>query len=267
MASRSWLSANESRLQEQTCGAFAVIERPARARLLVENFCATRRAAEELRQLFGGAIVPLSPDWEAEAFAATRVKPIRIGSRLVVASDAADVDASENVLIVPAGAAFGTGGHTTTAMSLRMLERVTRRLQSGWRMLDAGTGSGILALVGRRFGAGVVAIDNDPLAISTAEANALRNHLQGINFMVADVKRKPRGTFDIITANLYSELLIEVLPLWRSALRREGRLILSGVMRTQEADVVKALGANSYDVEETRRRGKWIALRCSQKRS
>ncbi len=135
-------------------------------------------------------------------------------------------------------------------------------------MLDAGTGSGILALAGRRFGAQkVAAVDNDPLAISTAKENARRNNVPGIRFRVGDVAKQQRGTFDIISANLYSELLIATLPLWREKLRPGARLIISGVMRTQEADLLRALRKHGYSTHETRRRGKWIALLCSQKRS
>ncbi len=208
-------------------------------------------------------------DWEARALAAAKTKTLRIGRRLIVAGDEHDVTTggSTAVLIIPAGAAFGTGEHATTAMSLRMLERVTRNLVR-WRMLDAGTGSGILALAGRRFGAQkVAAVDNDPLAISTAKENARRNNVPGIRFRVGDVAKQQRGTFDIISANLYSELLIATLPLWRKKLRPGARLIISGVMRTQEADLLRALRKHGYSTHETRRRGKWIALLCSQKRS
>jgi ribosomal protein L11 methyltransferase len=270
-ASGSWLSARETRLHEQTGGEYAVIERPGRERLLIESFCRSRRRAEQLRKLFGGWVVQLAPDWEAQAFAATRVKPMRIGKRLNIVSETSDLPKNATrgaVLIIPAGAAFGTGGHATTAMSLRILERFTRALPKGWRMLDAGTGSGILALAGSRFGAReVIAIDNDPVAISTAKANARANRVRNAKFIVGDVKEKPRRAFEIITANLYSELLAEVLPRWRTSLRAEGGLVLSGVMRSQEHALQKVLRASGFSVEETRRRGKWIALLCRQKRS
>ncbi len=146
------------------------------------------------------------------------------------------------MLIIPAGAAFGTGEHATTAMSLRLLERVTRGRPAGWRMLDAGTGSGILALAARRFGAGeVVAVDNDPRAIKTARANARSNHIRGLEFVVGDVRKQVRGKFDLIAANLYSELLAAVLPRFRRGLREDGRLILSGVLRRQERGIARGL--------------------------
>jgi ribosomal protein L11 methyltransferase len=193
-----------------------------------------------------------------------KAKPIRLGNRLLITNHAAKTNLPQ--LIIPAGAAFGTGEHATTAMSLRMLERMTRRLACGWRMLDAGTGSGILALAGSRFGGGkIIAIDNDPLAISTAQANAKRNRIGRVRFVCGDVARI-RGQFDIITANLYSELLVSVLARFRASLSADGRLILSGVMRSQEGDLLRALRTNAFAVTEIRRRGKWIAL-VAQKRS
>lgn len=268
-ATARWLAKNEAHLHKCTDGTYAVIERPGRQRLIIEAVCHTAHAARELREMFGGAIIELPSDWEARALASTKTKPLRIGRRLIVASDENDVtsDRATAVLIVPAGAAFGTGEHATTAMSLRMLERITRSLEPEWRMLDAGTGSGILALAGRRFGSGkVVAIDNDPLAVSTAKENGRRNNVRGIQFRVGDATTKQRGTFDIITANLYSELLVAALPVWRANLGRGARLVISGVMRAQEGDLLCALRKNGYSTDETRRRGKWIALVCSQKR-
>lgn len=262
--SASWLASNEIALDLRTAGTHALVERPGRQRVIVEACCSPATAGE-LRQRFGGTITELSADWEAQAFAATKTKPLQIGKRLLVASDAAAVkpDGTGALLLIPAGAAFGTGEHATTAMSLRMLERITRKRGTGWSMLDAGTGSGILALAGRCFGAAkVIAIDNDPLAISTAHANARRNKIRKVQFTVGDVTRPQPGKFDIISANLYSELLAIALPLWRKNLEAGGRIILSGVMRTQERDLVRAMRKSGYAADEIRRRGKWIALLC-----
>ena len=267
-ATARWLTQHSAALDYETRGNYAVIERPNAKRVRVEAFCETKAAARVLAETFGGAIEELSSGWQARYFSAGRRKPIRIGSRLIVAADAGDLPKSAGdtrTLIIPASAAFGTGEHATTAMSLRMLDRAARRLQPSWRMLDAGTGSGILALAGRCFGASeVIAVDNDALAISVAKQNARANRIRGVSFVVGDVKRTPAGKFDLICANLYSELLISLLPKWRNRLAADGRLILSGVMRTQEPDVTRALQRNGFQPLEIRRRGKWIAiLSCS----
>lgn len=263
-ASASWLAQHGARLEESTRGSYAVIERPKAKRLQIEAFCETTAEARELAATFGGSVEPLSSGWQARYFSSANAKPLRIGNRLVVvaaAEDAAQARNSAPAMVIPASAAFGTGDHATTAMSLRMLERVTRSMPGGWRMLDAGTGSGILALAGHSFGAGqVIAIDNDALAISVAEQNARANHIRGVTFVVGDVNTGLRGQFDIIAANLYSELLVSLLPQWRRRLTADGRLILSGVLRRQERELSDALTANEFAIQEVRRRGKWIAL-------
>ncbi len=261
LAKTEWLEANGSALHQATDGTYAVVEEPRKARLRIEFFSANNASARDLRRAFGGSIVRLPENWESQWFSAHRTKPLRIGKRLLVVSEAGDATADTPRLVIPASTAFGTGEHATTAMSLRLLEGVTRGWAEGWRMLDAGTGSGILALAGRRFGAGkVLAIDNDPLALKTAKWNARENGIRGVDFRVADVTRAFAGRFDLITANLFSELLIAMLPRFKRALSRDGHLILSGIMRTQEPAVRRAMRANGFRVDIARRRGKWIAL-------
>jgi ribosomal protein L11 methyltransferase len=162
------------------------------------------------------------------------------------------------LLVIPASAAFGTGEHATTAMSLRLLERLTREWKNSWSLADLGTGSGILALAAERFGAGrVVGIDIDPKAISVAKANACLNKIDNVDFKLGDLRKwKARTARDIVTANLYSRLLIEILP----KLRRGHWLILSGVLRMQENKLLHALRRNKIETVKVNRRGKWIAV-------
>ena len=263
-ASATWLAQHGTHLGERTRGSYAVVERPNAKRLQIEAFCETTADASDLAATFGGRVDRLSSGWQARYFSAQPAKPLRVGHRLIVvaaAEAASNVDSSARVLVIPASAAFGTGEHATTAMSLRMLERVSRRHAPGWRLLDVGTGSGILALAGRCFGAGeVIAIDNDPLAISVARENARANKLRGVTFIAGDAAAAVAGKFDVIAANLYSELLVSLMPKWRPRLTPNGRLILSGVLRRQERELSDALTANGFATVEVRRRGKWIAL-------
>jgi ribosomal protein L11 methyltransferase len=161
-------------------------------------------------------------------------------------------------LLIPASAAFGTGEHVTTAMSLRLLERLTREWKDGWSLADLGTGSGILALAAKHFGARrVIGIDIDPKAVSIAKANARLNKIVRVNFRVGDLRKwETTGTSDIVVANLYSELLIETLP----QLKRCNWLILSGVLRAQENKLLRVLRRNNIEIVNVKRRGKWIAV-------
>jgi ribosomal protein L11 methyltransferase len=160
--------------------------------------------------------------------------------------------------VIPASLAFGTGEHATTAMSLRFLEQLTRCWNPGWSLADLGTGSGILALAAKCFGAGqVIGIDNDPAAIWVAKSNARLNKIRGASFQLGDVhKWKPAQKTDVITANLYSDLLIEILP----KLNVSAYLILSGILRSQQDELVRALQRNHLDIINMKRPGKWMGV-------
>jgi ribosomal protein L11 methyltransferase len=253
-------------LTERFQDSLAVIERPGAERVTLEVSCENGHDARELLREFGGSIERLRRDWLQDFARRAQAKPLRIGSRLVILrapeKEAALSQANRaRPLIIPAEAAFGTGEHATTALCLRLLERITRPFQPGWTMLDAGTGSGILAIAGGYFGASrVLAIDNDPLACTTAKRNARANGLRHIEFSTGDIlKHKLAEKFDIITANLFSELLIEALPIWSRHLAPGAHLIFSGILRSQELAVVRALRRHSFTASEIRRRGKWIA--------
>jgi ribosomal protein L11 methyltransferase len=262
-ARRDWFAQHDATIAAMAGGNLAVIEEPGRKQLQLEA-CTSRAIGRRLLQNFRGQMEKLPRDWQKRFFSSQSSKPIRIGPRLaVINSDAAAKvpQASSSVLHIPAGVAFGTGEHATTAMSLRILERLTRTRAAGWSLFDAGTGSGIFALAATRFGAGkIVAIDNDPIAIFTAKQNARANQITGVRFGVGDAKKALRGRFDFITANLYSDLLVKMLPRFRQSLDRNGRLILSGVLRAQEPEFIRALRANRFHIAERRRRGKWVAL-------
>lgn len=224
----------------------AIIERPNRKRLQLEVASKSRMRLQNLGKKFGGRIEKLPGDWLTRSLN-QKTKPIQVAGKR---------------LLIPAGAAFGTGEHATTSMSLRLLEKLSRSCSDNWSMLDLGTGSGILALAGKVLGARhVIAIDNDPVAISTAKQNARLNKVRGVGFRIADVRKSRFSrSLDVVTANLYSELLIEILP----KLKLARSLILSGFLRTQERDVRRSLAVKKIDIIEARRRGKWVAVlaRC-----
>ena len=276
-ASAVWLAANEAPLCELGGHRLAIISRPDRKSAIAEITGSSRRNLEKIRSRFGGTIGKLPRDWLAKFSKAAAIEPIRIEKRLIIYRSITSKNKSRKEtksLLLPAGRAFGTGEHATTAMSLRLLERCTRfwgahtvslgsaaslRSPEPERtLLDLGTGSGILALAAACFGAKrVIAIDDDPVAIATARENARRNKLDNIDFRIADVRRWPfPSKIGIITANLFSELLIEILP----KLKRAQQLILSGILRDQEAQLVRALKRNGIVIVEMRRRGKWTAI-------
>jgi len=258
----NWVKTHADLLQAHAPGQLVIVRRPGRKRLELEIVCRSRSDSSSLVKEFGGHIEALPHNW-LQQFARGESKPIKIGKRLIISNDEGALHSSlsphqnRSHIIIPASLAFGTGEHATTAMSLRFLEQLTCRWKPGWSLVDLGTGSGILALAAKRFGAGrVVGVDNDPTAISVAKSNARLNRIRGVSFQLGDVRNWNSGhKTDVITANLYSDLLIETLV-------RPGSeyFILSGILRSQQTELVNTLQANDYDIISTRRRGKWVAI-------
>jgi ribosomal protein L11 methyltransferase len=242
LASRDWWRNSEQRLRARAGEQLAVIERPNRKRLQLEVASKSRAKLQSLAQEFGGRIEKFSRDWLKRALR-RETKPLQVGNRK---------------LLIPAGAAFGTGEHATTAMCLRLLEKISRKWNPDWSIVDVGTGSGVLALAAKCLCAKyAIGIDNDAVAISTAKENARLNKISGVKFEVADACdwKFPRDV-DVIAANLFSERLLDMMPTFKAA----RWLILSGMLRAQELDVGRALTRNKIDIIEVRRRGKWVAI-------
>lgn len=253
-----------------------VVETTRSARL--EICCADPAEARGFVSRFSGGVreVP-DAEWQTPAPAATAARPLRIGQRLLVTGteDGPTLEIlraahpRRAVLSIPAAMAFGTGEHATTAMCLRLLDRISRRLPpAGWEALDLGTGSGILALAALRLGAAaVLGLENDPHAVRTARENARRHGLgpPRVRFQRADLRRwSPADgqTWPVVTANLFSALLVDLLPaVIVPALAPGGQLIASGVLAGEQgAEVEAALRGAALDLLETRRRGKWLAF-------
>jgi ribosomal protein L11 methyltransferase len=264
IAEPRWLGAHENILQARSGGRLAIISKRGRKRRQLEIACTSRNDSQRLVEEFGGRTEKLPRDWLQRFARLHQSKPIKVGKRLVIAGKVdfqtpkAFVLKKPRLLVIPASAAFGTGEHATTAMSLRLLERLTREWKNRWSLADLGTGSGILALAAKRFDAGrVVGIEVDPKAICVAKANARLNKIDNVDFKLGDLRKWKSWTGkDIVAANLYSELLIEIL----SKLKRSNWLILSGVLRIHESKFFHALRRNKIEIVKVNRRGKWIAV-------
>ena len=193
-------------------------------------------------------------DW-LEAWKASFV-PIRVGPFLIrpTWADAAADGATE--IVLDPGMAFGTGLHPTTQQCLDALAQM--RLD-GVRVLDVGTGSGILAIAAAKRGAGeVVAVDTDQLAVDAARENAKHNrvHLDVRRASAADVA----GAFDVVLANLVGSVLVEIAAALRARVRTSGSLVVAGITREREPDVVVALAAQGLGVVDRSERDDWVCF-------
>jgi len=262
ISSTKWEDAWAERLRGIEPGRLAFLSRPGSRFLRIDAYLQHRREAERLREAFGGTVAAqnratILPPPKPQA-------PISIRGRLRILSEEPAGTGGEDGIIptlwIPAEMAFGTGGHATTAGCLRMLCDVSDHLGEKWSLLDAGTGSGILALAACRFGAGEVeAFDFDPASVRAAKANARRNGCRPKIFRADVTAWRPGRTYDVVTANLFCNLLVASAPWFRKTVRPGGWLILSGILASQAAEVVSAMGREGFALERTTRRGKWVA--------
>ena len=187
-------------------------------------------------------------------------KPFRIGSRLVVRPSWEDYspEPGDAVIDLDPGLAFGTGTHETTALCAELIERH----YTGGRVLDVGTGSGILAIAAARLGAdSVLAIDIDPLAVRTAQENVDKNGLgERVSVRRGDLLEGIDGVYDFAVANILADVIIMLAGPLRQALKAGGIFVCSGIIKDREEDVRAALAEYGYEIADTRHRGEWVAF-------
>ena len=242
----------------------------------LEVYCNTARQARKLADQFGGQVREIKPQSWQPPPATAPGRPLSIGGRLLVTSRESELEPLRlarphcHALCIPAAMAFGTGEHATTAMCLRLLLEVTKQRKPGsWDLLDLGMGSGILALAGKQLGArSILGLDNDPHAVRTARENARLNGLTSrtVRFEQVDLPTwtplSPQ-TWTVVTANLFSELLVRLMPgIIAPAVATGGDLILSGVLGMQAEEVTAAVRAAGLTLVTTRARGRWRAFHC-----
>ncbi|HEY4952465.1 MAG TPA: 50S ribosomal protein L11 methyltransferase [Verrucomicrobiae bacterium] len=176
-------------------------------------------------------------------------QPIAIGDALLVKPSWSKKRPrkDQEVVILDPGLSFGTGQHATTSFCLG--EIVKRRSPAGEKsLLDLGTGSGILAIAAAKLGyQPVQAIDFDPEAVRIARANArgngVRNKIKIARGDVTKLSPRPQEQFDLVCANLISNLLIAERKRIVAQLRRGGFLVLAGILRSEFWEVQKAFAA------------------------
>jgi len=239
-------------LERLGCANWVVVEKKGRPVLAV--YFSTAREAQRLQKAWGGSVARLTPrDWLPRP-----AKPVEIGPNLRIEHGPGR---GRNAIRIPYGLAFGSGEHATTFMLLRALARRTGLEREA--VLDLGTGSGILALAARKLGAGkIVATDWDETAVRTARQNEKLNFRASlIEWRRADVRKlRARSRYDLVMANLFSEVLIEAAESIAGAVRPGGELWLSGILRSQEAEVVRAYRRSGMKLRQTKRRGKWVVI-------
>jgi ribosomal protein L11 methyltransferase len=189
-------------------------------------------------------------------------KPLLLGKRLVIKPTWEDYlpRPSEVIVAVDPGRAFGTGRHPTTTLCLRFLER---QVKGGERVLDVGTGSGILAIAAAKLGAGrVTALEIDPESAQVAWGNVKLNGVEEkVEVVEGTLCSLFPAVFEILVANLTVEEILPLVPALSSRLASpDGILFLSGILRGERNHLLECLEARQLSVKELEVQGEWVGV-------
>jgi ribosomal protein L11 methyltransferase len=196
-------------------------------------------------------------------------KPLRIGRRVLLKPswEEVTIQPDDVVIELDPGMAFGTGLHPSTRLCIAALEEI---VQPGDAVLDLGTGSGVLALVAAKLGAGaILATDIDTLAVRVAKENAALNGLavgEHLRIEEGSVPAGMAGRFQVIVANILAEVLVGLFdgkyenPLLAEPSAPGGYLILSGILNDRAGLVIEAAERYGLRLIERKTEGDWVAL-------
>lgn len=191
-------------------------------------------------------------------------KPVTVGSRFLVRPpwESAPVPDRLEIIINPA-LAFGTGTHETTQLVMELMEELAA---PGCRVLDSGTGSGVLALAAVKLGAGsVTAFDIDPDALANAAENLALNGAQAkVRLVHGGLADLPPQQYDLVLANINRHVLVSLIPHFVPFLKKGGSMILSGILIEEHEHLLAALSGAGFDIRQQRRKGEWEALIVSR---
>jgi len=190
-------------------------------------------------------------------------KPLKIGKKLVVVPKWETYEASEGevTLMMDPGMAFGSGTHETTRLCASLLEE---HLIPGQRVLDVGTGSGILAIAASKLGAkDIFACDIDPVAVRVAKENFADNDVNNVRCEVSDLLKSvdtAGGLYDVVCANIVADIVIRLAADVASYVKYGGIVIASGIINTQADEVVAAMENAGFGVADAATDNDWRAF-------
>ncbi len=170
----------------------------------------------------------------------------------------------ELVMELDPGMAFGTGQHASTQYALFLMQEFFKE-RSGQKVgsvLDVGTGTGILGMAAALFGAEqVVAIDNDPEAVTACRENVKANRLEDVIEVSGTDLEKLTGSFELICANIVHDVLVEMAPVFKMLLKDDGVVVLAGILRgRQERNLIKVYADLGMQCSNVKYQDEWAAL-------
>ncbi|MDD6884313.1 MAG: 50S ribosomal protein L11 methyltransferase [Eubacteriales bacterium] len=188
-------------------------------------------------------------------------KPFRLGSHMLVKPswEQCDAAAEDKIIEIDPGMAFGTGTHETTGMCVELVEK---NVKPGMKVIDVGTGTGILAIAAAHMGASdVLAIDLDAVAVRVAAENVRKNGFEKvIAVRQGDLLEAVEAVADVVIANIIADVIIMLAAPVKAHIVPGGLFICSGIAREKKDGVLKALDDAGYAIQEIAEKGEWAAI-------
>jgi ribosomal protein L11 methyltransferase len=186
---------------------------------------------------------------------------IRVSDRIVIKPTFKDYDTKPNeiVLIIDPKMSFGTGEHQTTKLVLRLLEKY---VQKEMKVLDVGSGTGILAIASVKLGAlKSVAVDFDEICLENCRENCSLNQVSNlVEVLTGEIDIVGEKDFDLILANIQKNVLLEIAQKIKMKTRKNGIIILSGLLKEDEESVIRNYSYIGFQFLEKLILDEWIAL-------
>ena len=195
-------------------------------------------------------------------------KPVHLGKITVVPAWEDYTPSDDEVIIkMDPGMAFGTGTHETTRLVIRLMQD---EIFGGERVLDMGTGSGILSICAAKLGAkSCNAYDIDPVTVKVARENARDGGCDNITVGVSDLLKGvdlSEGKYDICLANIVADIILRMLPDINNYVKPEGKIILSGIISPRADEIREAVRKYGYKIIKEETENDWLAMMITGER-
>ena len=189
-------------------------------------------------------------------------KPVKLGKITIVpAWEEYTPSEDETIIRMDPGMAFGTGTHETTRLVIRLMQN---EISGGERVLDMGTGSGILSICAAKLGAkSCNAYDIDPVAVKVARENAKDSGLSNITVGVSDLLAGvdlSEGKYDFCLANIVADIILRMLPDISKYVKPDGKIILSGIISPRAEEIREAVQKYGYRILREETENDWLAM-------
>ncbi|MGD8780417.1 MAG: 50S ribosomal protein L11 methyltransferase [Ignavibacteria bacterium] len=212
----------------------------------IEHFDVTEKAVENKNW---------NEEWEK------KINVVEVTDKIIVKPSFKDYESNPNQIIITIDPkmSFGTGDHPTTRMALKLLEKY---ISNEKRIIDVGTGTGILSIASAKLGAeNILGIDNDEWCLINATENVRKNYVEDkVEIRKAELHEVNESDFDFVIANINKNVLQEICDTINDKIFCNGKLILTGLLIEDEKDILKSYSFPGLNLKTKLNEDEWIAL-------